>query len=250
MKCRSFAAAAAIARAWTWLYTLPLEPVERHGRRLEIASDLWESEADGPTAATAAHVVVRTILGVLDDLLWTIDRACAGRLTPHPLTIVRAVIAVAAMATVVVSASGPTVDPARALRVTLESAGWVRDTDNARGGFAPAIVFALTNVGERRTAALEANVVFHRVDAGGELGLGTAFAPVVGWRGLDARTTTRRVLLSGQPVYVINASTARPVAVPLEHLDEVQARLFVHHEGRWTLLGDFTVPARRLLPNN
>lgn len=247
----SFAAAAAIARAWTWLYTLPLAPLERHGRRLEIASDLWESEADaGSSATAAAHVVVRMLLGVPDDLLWTVDRVCTGRLAVRPLTVVRAAIAVGAMATVAVSASGPTLDPAQALKVTVEGAGWVSDADYPHAGFAPAIAFALTNVGDRRTAALEVNAVFHRVDAGGALGLGTAFAPVVGWRGLEARTTSRRVLLYGQPVYVINASTARPMAVPLDHLDAVQARLFVHHEGRWTLLGDFTIPARRLLPNN
>ena len=251
MNRQLFAAVASAVRAWAWLYTLPLDPVERDGRRHEIASDLWESEADsGATFSAATHVLVRALLGVPDDLLWTGERVSAGDHVLRPPAIVRVAIGVIGLATVAVSASGPTLDPAQALKVNVASAGWVDHGTNGKhpgSGLAPAIAFTLTNVGDLGTSALEVNAVFHRADeAGGALGLGTAFAPVVGWRGLKARTTSARVLLHGQPRYVIDAVTARAVAVPLDHLDELHVRLFVHHKGRWTLLGDFRVPAQRM----
>lgn len=246
-----FPGAVGLVRAWVWLYTLPLDPLERDRRRREIASDLWEFEADrrsvGASFTAAVHIVARGLLGVPDDLLWTCERLAADRHVLRPSALVRAAIAVIGMATVVVAASGPALDLARALKVHVESAGWVNDADNPRSAFAPAIAFTLANIGDQGTAALDVNAVFHRADeGGGALGLGTAFAPVVGWRGLDARTTSRRVLLHGQPSYVIDARTSRAVAVPLDDLDEVHVQLFVHHEGRWTALGDFRVPAQRM----
>src|SRR5262249_16126364 len=140
------------------------------------------------------------------------------------------------------------------LKVNIVSAGWVDDDANGNGaqsGFAPALAFSLTNVGDVRTGALEVNAVFHRPeDEGGGPGLGTASAPAVGWRGLDPGTTSPAILLHGRGNSVRDltwyALRVQPIAVPSERLERVHARVFVHHEGHWTLLGDFTVPAQRM----
>ena len=247
MTPRIFAAAAGLTRAWTWLYTLPLEPVDRDGRRREIASDLWECAAEtGPTLTAAVQTLVRALLGVPDDLLWIAERLSARRHVLRPLAILRVAIGVVGAATVALAAGGPTLDPAQSLKVDVESAGWVEDVKGS-SAFAPAIAFTLTNIGGQGTSAVAVNAVFHRADdEDGMFGLGTAFAPAVGWRGLAAGTTGPRLLLRGMPLYVVDALTARAVAVPLDRLDEVHVRLFAHHRGRWTLLGDFRVPAQRM----
>src|SRR5262245_34103345 len=110
-----------LVRAWTWFYTLPLDPLERHARRREIESDLWESEADQRcTAPAPAHGLARMVLGLPDDVLWTCERFTSDRAMLRSSTIVRAAIIVIALATVVVSASGPTLDPALVLKVNVE----------------------------------------------------------------------------------------------------------------------------------
>ena len=141
----------------------------------------------------------------------------------------------------VVSASGPTLDPARALSVTVEGAGWIHDSkhaDSSGVALAPAIAFTLTNIADRATTALEVNAIFHRG------ALGSAFAPVVGWRGLGPQRSSPAVVLHGHPLYVVEAETARRTAARLDSLGEARVRLFVHHEGRWASLGDFAIPPR------
>jgi hypothetical protein len=234
-------------RAWTWLYTAPLDAIDRDRRRREIASDLWELEHDcGGSAAFAA--VARAILGAPDDLLWTCERLVARTHAVGWSIVTRIAIIAVAAATVVVSASGPAVDPARALRVNVAAAGWIAAAgahDASGAAFAPAIAFTLTNVGDRATAALDVNAVFHRArDTGRTLGLGTAFVSIVGWRGLRPGATSAPVLLGGDGLYQIDARTARHIAIPLQRIDAARVRLFAHHEGRWTLLGDFPVPVQ------
>ena len=69
--------AIALVRAWTWLYTCRLDPNVRDSRRLEIESDLWESQADGPrdyaSRRIAAQMLVRLLVGIPDDLLWRLE---------------------------------------------------------------------------------------------------------------------------------------------------------------------------------
>ena len=73
MTPRTERAAAAFARAWTYLYTSGLAPQVRAARRAEIESDLWESAHDqsAPRGTTAALLVcARLILGIPNDLSW------------------------------------------------------------------------------------------------------------------------------------------------------------------------------------
>ena len=59
-----------IVQGWTRLYTSGLTPELRDRRRAEIASDLWESSRQPPTATLAVQLLFRFCLGIGDDLLW------------------------------------------------------------------------------------------------------------------------------------------------------------------------------------
>jgi hypothetical protein len=246
-----FEAVGALVRAWTWCYTLPLDPLDRHRRRTEIASDLWEFRADrldrGRWLDAAAHVLARALLGVPDDVRWVCEQASGVVARP---AIVRAVVVVFAATTVVLSARAPAIDPARALKVDVQAAGWIADparVDESQSAVAPAIAFTLTNVASESTGALQVNAVFHRAGDDPHISmLGTAFASIVGWRGLPPGATSPRVFLHGDALYVLDAASARHIAVPLTRVDEAAARLYIQHEGRWTPVGDFRIPIRRL----
>ena len=62
-------AAAGMARWWTRVYTAGLPDDLRDARRAEVESDLWESVADG---APSRHILARLVLGVVDDLTWSL----------------------------------------------------------------------------------------------------------------------------------------------------------------------------------
>lgn len=77
--------ATALVRWWTRFYTGRMEEAQREARRTEIASDLWESVRDAERtgqrpAGAAAHMLVRLLVGVPDDLLWRVEHL--GRPTP------------------------------------------------------------------------------------------------------------------------------------------------------------------------
>lgn len=71
-------AAASIVRVWTWIYTAGMSPRERTARRAEIASDVWESVHDSAERGespliAAAHLLLRLVTGVPDDLMWRME---------------------------------------------------------------------------------------------------------------------------------------------------------------------------------
>jgi hypothetical protein len=59
-----------LVRTWTRLYTIGVAPDLRDRRRAEIESDLWESRHQPQRPYTAAHVLLRLLLGVRDDVAW------------------------------------------------------------------------------------------------------------------------------------------------------------------------------------
>lgn len=70
--------ATAVSRAWVGLYTARLPEALRGSRRAEMDADLWDHEHDraargaaGPFTAT--EIVLRTCLGVFDDLAWRLE---------------------------------------------------------------------------------------------------------------------------------------------------------------------------------
>ena len=69
-----------VARAWVHLYTSRMSTDLRVTRRAEIDSDLWEHTKDGREAGarpktTAMEILLRTCLGVVDDLSWRFESA-------------------------------------------------------------------------------------------------------------------------------------------------------------------------------
>jgi len=82
--------AASLVRGWTRLYTSRLPASVRERRRAEVESDLWESQQneDGCTAAVALHVLARLVLGIPNDLGWSIEQALvAGVLRRQTLVV-------------------------------------------------------------------------------------------------------------------------------------------------------------------
>ena len=72
------AAANAVVRLWTRVYTAGLPPEARDARRAEIESDLWELEADADARGgldPASHVLARCLIGIPDDLTWRVEEA-------------------------------------------------------------------------------------------------------------------------------------------------------------------------------
>ena len=63
--------------SWTWAYTMATPTEQRAARRVEVLSDLHdqiEQEREGEIAPskTALHVVARLVLGIWDDLGWSV----------------------------------------------------------------------------------------------------------------------------------------------------------------------------------
>jgi hypothetical protein len=88
---------AALIRTWTWIYTHHTPAFVRDGRRQEIESDLWEYRRDHqgePDARIAAHILLRLVLGVADDLQWHIEHRAA---LDHPRRVVTAIALVAVL---------------------------------------------------------------------------------------------------------------------------------------------------------
>lgn len=67
--------ATSLALAWVRLYTGRMPSDIRTARRAEVASDLWDHHADAmadgvPPMVAASHMLLRTCLGLFDDLMW------------------------------------------------------------------------------------------------------------------------------------------------------------------------------------
>jgi TonB family protein len=64
----------ACVRCWTRIYTWGLPAALREARREEIESDLWESAHDAQMTQSEVvmQMLMRTILGAMDDLAWRV----------------------------------------------------------------------------------------------------------------------------------------------------------------------------------
>jgi hypothetical protein len=232
--------AIATVRAWTWLYTLPLDSTARHARRTEIRSDTWEFEQDRSRhespARRAFHLFARVVFGMPNDLIWSCEQL---REHPRPLrlsVVFRLVVVGVAASGWVVFATGPTLDPAHTLRVNVASTGWIATGFGNASLRAPVFVFTLTNAGDRRTRALQVNALFYR-DGPEHRRLGTAFASAVGGRGLAPGATSPSLILRAQG-WAFGDSSVPPSRV----------KLFVKHDGRWTLLADLPIRPQLMQP--
>jgi hypothetical protein len=66
--------AIAIVRAWTRVYTLGLDAALRDARRAEIESDLWEQVHEPEYSTRAIDVWGRLLLGIPDDVRWSLGQ--------------------------------------------------------------------------------------------------------------------------------------------------------------------------------
>ena len=66
----------AAVKLWTRFYTLRMDPAARDRRRAEIESDLFEQlAAQGNDRWLAARMLVRSLVGAHNDLLWRLETA-------------------------------------------------------------------------------------------------------------------------------------------------------------------------------
>ena len=78
--------ALAVVRAWTALYTWRMSTTLREDRRAEIESDLWEFlhyRAGSDSLSIAAHMFIRLLIGIPDDLGWRLDQVALERSGSH-----------------------------------------------------------------------------------------------------------------------------------------------------------------------
>jgi uncharacterized protein (TIGR03435 family) len=86
MKSPLLNVAIAGVRGWTRLYTWRMPAESREVRRAEIESDLWEFQQDAVQSSfinPAAHVLIRLLVGIPDDLRWRMDQAGAKGTRAH-----------------------------------------------------------------------------------------------------------------------------------------------------------------------
>jgi hypothetical protein len=149
----------------------------------------------------------------------------------------------------VVAASGPTIDSSRLLHVNVVDSGWaVVDRGADHISVVPTFAFTLTNTGDRSTNALEVNALFSPNGPRPEL-FGTSFSRVVGWQGLRPGATSAPLRLRVQG-WASRRSyrEASHGRLELSDLDEATVKLFVHHEGRWSLLGEYPIRSKLIEP--
>jgi hypothetical protein len=253
MKSRLVIAACVAVRAWAWLYTLPLDRTAQRARRDEIESDLWEFRHDtsrhDAAVWDAIQILAGAVLAMPDDLLGTCEQLPDHLGRPRLSPVFGVLVVVVGASSFVVSASGPALNPLRSLLVNVTSTGWTSvANDKTASALVPAFAFTLTNIGDQRTSALQINALFYWTWPKPD-GLGTTFSPAVGWRGLAPGATSQLLVLRAQGWTVGDRARLAPHGseghAPLA---DARVKLFVQHEGRWTLLGDFPIRAQLMHP--
>ena len=244
----------AVVRGWTRLYTLPLDPAAQDARRAEIESDLWEFQHDRSRHESsghgAAHLLIRALLGMPDDLFWTCEQLPAHPCARRLWVAVRIAVVGVAASTLVVSARGPSVDLTHSLRVNVTSAGWLAvGSSRLDAKLVPALSFTLTNVSDRALGALQVNALFYR-SGQKDSSWGTAFSSAVGSRGLAPEATSRSLVLQpqgGDRTAAADVLRHRVVLQP-SAFSQSRVKLFVKHEGHWTLLADYSIRNQLMRP--
>jgi hypothetical protein len=110
---------------------------------------------------------------------------------------------------------------------------------------APAFAFTLTNTGDQAISALQVNALFSWTGRHPG-GLGSAFSPAIGWRGLAPGSTSHPVVLcsrggwgaAGRLEAVADSETDRA------DLGDATVELFAHYGRGWIVLGSYPVRAR------
>jgi hypothetical protein len=237
--------AAIVVRAWTWCYTLWLPLEVQACRRAEIFSDVWEyvhapGSLHSPVDA-AARLLVRVFLGMPDDIWWCCEQ---GHIAQVPLTRSTAPVMGALLSTTIFAlwTVGPSVDPARALRVDVDRSGWVVIRGEAtRVSLVPAAAVRLTNTSDLALGEIQVNALFG-APTSGVATYGFAFHWAIDRGGLAPGGTSTLILrpfLGASPA----ERTTAPVGVPLA-LPESRVRLFVKYHGAWTWLGDYPIASQ------
>jgi hypothetical protein len=189
----------------------------------------------------AARLVARVFLGVPDDLRWCSEQLPLVQVTVTRTTapVIGALLSTMALALMTV---GPSVDPARALRVDVERSGWtVIGGEAARITVVPAAAVRLTNTSDRALGQMQVNALFG-APASGVATYGFAFHWTIDRGGLPGGGTSTLFLhpfLPASPTGQVSA----PVDVPLP-LPASRVRLFVKYRGTWTWLGDYPIESQ------
>jgi hypothetical protein len=83
MNSQLLAVVSNLVRAWTRVYTWGMRTELRDARRIEIESDLWESQHHSVGDGSALQILLRLLLGIPADLSWRAEHVVAAAKPMH-----------------------------------------------------------------------------------------------------------------------------------------------------------------------
>jgi len=149
------------------------------------------------------------------------------------------------LASVSVTACGPTVDLTKGLQVTILDSGWFdAGIVNGQNKLVPSFTFTLKNVSDQKLGTVQVNALFRRVNENEEWGSG--FKTVVGSEGLPPGSTTPPITVRSQLGYT--GSEARQEMLQNSHFVDAKVELFGKYAAtQWVLLGTYPIKRQLLL---
>ena len=140
------------------------------------------------------------------------------------------------------SCSGPTVDLTKGLQVTDVAAGWFdAGVVDGKNKLVPSVTFGLKNVSNEPLPALQANIVFRRVNSPDDWG--TQFLRIAGADGLPAGATSESQTVTSKLGYTGTESRQQM----LENANFVDAKVEIFAKYgpiQWQKVAEYSVPRR------
>ena len=156
-------------------------------------------------------------------------------------------LSVLALMAIVMAGCGPTVDLAKALKVSVASTGWFdAGIVNGKNKLVPMIVLTVTNQSDQTLVSLQLNAVFRRVTEKEEWDSG--FVIAAGSSGLAPGATTPTLTIKSRLGYT-GSDQSRQELLENKQFIDAKVELFGKYGSvQWTRLGEYPVTRRLVEP--